>query len=234
MHFKNNFEDYISALTPKVARRVRDMETASQIFLFDKYGYLPSAGEIKMPVLKPYNGDIPQKLVAFHEAYSKCVTEATIHFFIADSLFTRIFRNPEKYLPFLKECKAVIGPDLSQYADMPLDMRYQHSLCNMLFMSLMQSYGISVIPNITWSLRDSYSFSFPPELENSIIAINSNGVNQSNLSKYLWTNGYEEARRILHPSHIIRYGFRVNGEEQANCTYFINERLNLLRNGRKW
>lgn len=232
MHFKNNFEDYISALTPKVARRVRDIETATNSFLYDYYGYLPTAGEIEWPVLEPNYTKLSARLEPFHIAWSKGMTDCVVHFFIDDSLFTRVFRNLEKYIPFLCKCVGVIGTDLSQYTDMPAEMRHRHAFCNVLMSSILQRNGANLYPNIAWSTRDSYNYSFPKNLKDSVIAINSNGVHKTDLSLYRWKAGYEIALQRLTPIQIIRYGQSVEGEATEISAYFFNERLKRLRYGR--
>lgn len=56
-------------------------------------------------------------------------------------------------------------------------MRYRHAYCNVLLSSIFQKEGINLYPNITWSRKDSYVYSFPNELSNSVVAINSKGAN---------------------------------------------------------
>ena len=194
---------------------------------------MPTAGEMKWPVLEPnYNVDV-RRLVPFHEALCYNITDAAIYFYIDDSLFLRIFRNLDKYLPFLKNCKAVIGPDVSQYTDMPAEMRYRHAWCNVTMSACLQEGGVNLYPNITWSKSDSYAYSFPQNLRNSVIAINSNGVHKSDLLLYRWKCGYRIAVQTLSPLHIIRFGQLVDGEDTSISSYFSNERLNMLRNGSK-
>ncbi len=188
---------------------------------------------MKWPVLEPNYNTIIDRLIPFNEAYSYGITNAVIHFFISDRLFMRIFRNPDKYLDFLRKCKAVIGPDMSQFVDMPAEMRYRHSICNALMSGYLQEKGVNIIPNITWSKCDSFSYSFPQNLRCSVIAINSNGVHSSDLSLYRWKQGYHMALKTLSPLHIIRYGQPVAGENNSISTFFCNERLKALRNGSK-
>ena len=227
-------EKYILTLREPIAKKIRRIEKSMRIFTEKVYGYLPTAGEMTWPVLEPnYNVDVI-RLVPFHEAYSYDITDAVIYFYIDDCLFLRIFTNPDKYLPFLKRCKAVIGPDVSQYTDMPAEMRYRHAWCNTTMSAYLQESGVNLYPNITWSRSDSYSYSFPQNLRSSIIAINSNGVHKSNLSLYRWKCGYRMAMMTLSPLHIIRFGQLVDGEDTSISSYFINERLNMLRNGSKW
>ena len=154
-------------------------------------------------------------------------------FYIDDELFLRVFRNPEKYIPFLCQCEGVIGPDMSQYTDMPAEMRYRHAYCNAYLSMLIQKEGGNLYPNITWSKSDSYWYSYPENLQNSVIAINSNGVHKNGLALYRWRQGYNMALIRLSPQQIIRYGQVVDGENTMISTYHINERLNMLKNGCK-
>ena len=89
------------------------------------------------------------------------IGEIVTHFFIADRLFMRVFRNPMKYIPFLKSCSGVIGTDVSQNVDMPQEMRFRHAWCNATMSKIFQNEGVNLYPNITWSIRDSFSYSFP-------------------------------------------------------------------------
>ena len=54
----------------------------------------------------------------------------------------------------------------------------------------------------------------------------------SNLSKFLWYKGYNEALHRLQPVRIIRYGSIMKDERQDISIYFENERLKMLKNGR--
>lgn len=231
--YEREAEKYILSLNAGSAKMTRTMENAMRIFTKFVYGYLPAAGEMKWPVLKPnYDVSVSHKqLIPFHEAYSYGLTKGIIHFFEADNLFTRIFCNPYKYLPFLKGCSGVVGPDLSQYTDMPAEMRYRHAWCNVTMSVFLQNEGVNIYPNVTWSKGDRFLYSCPRNLAGSVIAINSNAVHCSSLSLYRWRKGYEFIIHELHPVHIIRYGKPIDGELIDISSYHVNERLKLLRHG---
>lgn len=220
-------KDEVTKITHKKKKKQKeDFFYASMLDRMTVFGYF------QMPIIKPYNGEIPTRLVPFNVAFANKDYDCCVHFFIADKHFLRIFQNPNKYIPFLKKCKAVIAPDLSQYSNMHYPMRIYHAYCNRVIASLWQSKGVNVIPNVTWSLPDSYDYSFQGITENSVIAINCNGIKCCDLSKYLWYRGYNEALKRLHPSHIIRYGALMQNEREDISSYFINERLDYLKNGR--
>ena len=204
----------------------------AELFHSDLYGEMPQPFTTPLPALVSYCGETPRRLVPFNEAYAYKDYNCTVHFFINDLLFIRVLRNPEKYLMFFKKCHSVIGTDLSQYADMPGEDRYFCAYINRAFSAYLQRNGVMVIPNVTWSLPDSYVYSWSSMPKHSIIAINCKGILKHDLSKYLWHRGYKEAISKLHPTLIIRYGTRMPGEYTSISIYYENERLNYMRNGR--
>lgn len=184
---------------------------------------------LEMPSIDPYDGPVPSRLVGFNEA--KCEKEhyGTVHFYLDDSLFECVWNNTSKYVPLLKKYESIIGPDFSQYTDMTYDERYYNAWRNRTLTAHFQSYGINMITNVTWSLPDSYSYSFTGIPKHSIIAVNCTAIRGYNLSKYLWMKGYEEMLRQLEPRLIIRYGDRMPNENESISVYFPNERLQRLR-----
>lgn len=200
-------------------------------FQIDIYGNLPTAGKDKMPVLEPYNGDIPNKIVAFDEAYTQKETNCIVHFYEDDRRFLRLFRNPEKYLCFLKKCTAVIGPDLSQFIDMDYHTRLYHAYLNRAMAAWLQKNGVNIIPNVTWSCRDSFEYSRIGMPHNSIIAVNCTGILGHDVSMYMWREGYKNVVLPLQPSIIIRYGDKMPDENDRITIHFDNERLKRLRHG---
>ena len=191
------------------------------------YGSLPSASGVELPVLEPIDIEsiAPIRLQPFHEAYARKDYGCVVHFYIYDKHFLCVLRHPDRYLDFFKKCHAVIAPDLSQFADMSAEERYFSAYINRAFARYLQKNGVKVIPNVTWSLPDSYEYSFTGIPQYAPIAINCNGILKHDVSKYLWYRGYNEAITTLHPSLIIRYGTRMPNEHSEISLYFYNERL---------
>lgn len=193
---------------------------------------LQGKGILDMPRLEPYTGLIPGSLCPFNEAISKSRTDCGVHFYVDDYQFERVWNNTRRYIPYFVKCCCVIGPDFSQYGNMSYPMRLWNCYRNRVITSFLQHHGVSVVPNVTWSLPDSYDYSFSGIPTDSTIAINCTSVHSCNLSKYLWYKGYNEALKRLQPRHIIRYGTIMPGECTDISYYFENDRLKLLRNGR--
>lgn len=175
---------------------------------------------------------IPNKMIPFHEFHAHPVTDVCVHFFISDRQFATVRNNPMEYIPLLQKAQSVIAPDFSQYLSMPHRTRFINSFSNKILYELWKSEGIRTIPNATWSTPNSYKYSFIGIPTNSVIAINSNGILKSDMSKYFWREGYQAALTVLKPRLILRYGPKILGENTSISSYFSNERLNLLRNGR--
>ena len=203
----------------------------AELFHSDIYGSLPTAGKTPLPVLEPINDVYPKRLVPFNVAYANKDYDCIVHFYIDDHLFLRVLRHPEKYLQFFQKCHSVIGPDLSQYANLSAEDRYYSAYINRAFSAYLQRNSVRVIPNVTWSLPDSYSYSFCGLPKHSVVAINCTGILKHDVSKYLWLSGYHVAINTLHPSLIIRYGTVMYGEHKEISIYFVNERLKALRHG---
>jgi hypothetical protein len=232
--YKNLFDEVISE--EKISKKVKynrcRRRSICNYLNLDILCKVPLNLENGMPILEPYNGDIPKRMVAFDEAYTRNDTNCIVHFYEDDYRFLRLFRNPERYLDFLRQCALVVEPDLSQHADMPSPLRHTHAYFNRLMAVFLQKNGCRVISNLTWSLRDSYQYSISGRPRNSVVAVNCTGILGNDVSMYLWREGYKNVVLPLCPTNIIRYGDRMPGENIAISTYFYNERLNKLRHGR--
>lgn len=182
-----------------------------------------------IPVVKPYHGQIPQRFIPFSAANSCRDYSCGIHFYIDDYMFERIWRNPDRYIPPLQKYCCVIGPDFSQYVNMPAPLRLWNCYRNRLLTAYWQQQGINVIPNVTWSLPDSYDYSFTGMPKDSVIAINCTGIVQFDISKYFWNRGYNVGLERLEPRLIVRYGSVMANERKDISIYFENERLRYLK-----
>lgn len=186
----------------------------------------------EMPTLKACN-IIPTSLVSFNAALTAKDHNQCVHFFIDDYQFERIWNLPDRYVECLRQFQCVIAPDFSQYTDMPYPQRMWNNYRGKFIGALLQSQGVTVIPNVTWSLPDSYEYCFDGIPQQSVIAINSTGAARYGLTRFLWLKGYREALSRLRPLAVIRYGTMIPGEDTSVSIYFNNERvLNLRSYGR--
>ena len=186
----------------------------------------------EMPTLKACN-IIPTSLVSFNAALTAKDHNQCVHFFIDDYQFERIWNLPDRYVECLRQFQCVIAPDFSQYTDMPYPQRMWNNYRGKFIGAWLQSQGVTVIPNVTWSLPDSYEYCFDGIPQQSVIAINSTGAARYGLTRFLWLKGYREALSRLRPLAVIRYGTMIPGKDTSVSIYFNNERvLNLRSYGR--
>lgn len=198
----------------------------SLTFTHDKIGF---------PVISPTNiENLPEKMISFSKAIPSKDSFQIVHFYESDTAFVRIMNNPKKYAEILKKFQVVISPDFSQKLDMPSFICFQNSWWNKAFGAYWQTLGITVIPNVAWSRPDSYEYAFQGIPTKSTIAINCTGIKGNPMSKYFWMRGYEEALKRLNPTLIIRYGDKMNNEDESRSIYYENENLKNLKNGSKW
>lgn len=186
----------------------------------------------EMPTLKACS-IIPTSLVSFNVALTAKDHNKCVHFFIDDYQFERIWNLPDRYVECLRQFQCVIAPDFSQYTDMPYPQRMWNNYRGKFIGAWLQSQGVTVIPNVTWSLPDSYEYCFDGIPQQSVIAINSTGSARYGLTRFLWLKGYREALSRLRPLAVIRYGTMIAGEDTSVSIYLNNERvLNLRSYGR--
>lgn len=107
-----------------------------------------------------------------------------VHFFVSDYMFIGLLNASDDELRELAEARFVITPDFSQYADMPPEQRRHNCLLNRFVAARMQSLGVNIIVNATWSTPDSFAYCFDGLPAGCAIAINSNGARRLDASKY--------------------------------------------------
>lgn len=180
--------------------------------------------EYQMPRVKPFEGEIPSEIMSFNRARAlKQNPSIGVHFYVHDSFFNCVWNAPTKYVEMFKRFWGIISTDYSVYAEMTISEVMWNSFRNKLLAAWYQKQGVIVIPNVSWSRSWSYGFCFDGFPKHSIIAINSTGIGKDPFSIKLWMEGYQRALEVLEPVKIIRYGAKINGEDEAISIYFPND-----------
>lgn len=189
-----------------------------------------------MPQIEAYNDTLPARLIPFHEAragyYSGVATTGCPHFYIEDSRFMCLLNDLPKYTTMLSCFPMVITPDFSIKMDMPEPMKMYNSYLNKVIGRYLQLHNVSTIPNVVWAGPNSYHYCFAGYPKGSVVAVNSMGIKGDSRSVFFWLKGYEEMLTRLRPSHIIRYGEMIPGENVSISTFYSNNHLNRMRHGR--
>lgn len=168
-----------------------------------------TSGKLDMPTLEPCDF-VPTDLLGFNYAKSSNDANKTIHFFIDDYQFERLWNDPEKYLPLVQGFEAVMTPDFSLYMDMPLPMQQWNEYRRRALGNFWQRNGLTVIPTLSWSDERSYGFCFGGLPKRSTLATSTVGVKRDEDAMRTWCAGMAKALRVLRPTRLLLYGGAVD------------------------
>ena len=175
----------------------------------------PGAGKYDIPQLAPvYENEIGEikEWIGFNYVLSDKEPEGkAVHFFIDDYQFQRLWNSPEKYMEKLARYEAVLTPDFSPYADMPLATQIFNHYRKHWVGALMQEYGVKVVPTIRAS-RDERSLDFylDGEPKGGVVCISSMWTSDDEAREY-FLRECETMRKTLKPEKIYVYGNEVEG-----------------------
>lgn len=150
-----------------------------------------------------------------------------LHFFLDDYQFERVWKEPNKYLPYLKRFKYVIAPDFSLYVDHPKAVQifnhYRKHWCARYW----QDHGVSVIPCMCWSDESSFEWCFDGTPKNSTVCVSTiGGFGNHGCDKEAWLKGFREMYCQIKPCHVILMG-KEYPEIECDCKVSVinNEQL---------
>lgn len=163
-------------------------------------------GKYDIPELKPIKFSTCET-IGFNEA-KRCKNrnDKAVHFFLDDYQFERVWNRPDTYINMLKQFKYVFSPDFSIYSDYPKALQIYNHYRKHWVGAYMQFNGISVIPTIGWSNKESFEWCFDGEPKGSAIVVSSIGTQKNKQVKELFMNGYNEMLKRLEPTQILFYG----------------------------
>lgn len=169
------------------------------------------AGKFDIPIVEPPNVDLKENLQLVRFDFSRKIPEHErkgkgLHFFIDDYKFIQVWREPKKYIDFLKTFDFVIAPDFSVYIDFPFALQVLAHYRRQWLTAYWQNHGVNVIPDVSWSDERSFEYCFDGIPKNSIVAVSSAGMCGSNFNKKLLNDGWKKMMEVLEPSTIILYG----------------------------
>ena len=170
-------------------------------------GQFDHEGLYDAPILSPVTEVekltwLPFNRVKAEESPERC----GIHFFMDDYIFERCWHDPARYAQLLLRFGAVVSPDFSLFTDDPRAVQIYNHWRKHQLAAYWQSYGMTVIPTICWSDRDSFEWCFDGEPMDSVVAVSSVGTQKNPFARQLFLDGYLEMLRRLCPIHIIFYG----------------------------
>lgn len=182
--------------------------TFEKVNLFD-YDEERTAGFYQMPVIEKTDHE-PDALMTFNYALNTDDFKKGICFYIDDYQFERLWNEPHKYMERLSMFDCCLTPDFSLYTDMPIAMQIWNIYRSRLIGQIMQDYGITVIPTLSWSNPDSYKFCFDGIEPGGTVSVSTVGVMTSEDAQNIWRDGMDEAIKRLEPTLIVAYGSKID------------------------
>lgn len=180
-------------------------------------------GKYEIPTLEPVD-HIPTTLQGFNYILNKPNYAAGVHFFLDDYQFERIWKRPDFYIEKLVDFDCVLTPDFSLYTDMPVAMQLWNVYRSRLIGQMMQNWGYTVIPTVSWASPESFEFCFDGLPHNSTVAISTIGIKQRKERFELWKDGVDAMIKKITPNRILVYGGKVDYDYKGiEVIYFGNE-----------
>ena len=178
-------------------------------FKFDLVAGAELVGEFDFPKLKKTRY-VPRQLIPFN-ALKTCrdLSGSCCHFFIDDYQFERVWNTPARYIPLLKRCEGVIGPDFSMYSNMSRAQIIWNCYRNRVITFWLQKNGIPAIPVLEWSSIADFDFCFDGIPAGSVVAIGLYGCLENGIKRFSLLQGFYRACELVRPKTVIAYGTRI-------------------------
>lgn len=168
----------------------------------DRYG---------IPIMPPIN-IAPEETVDFSESFSRKIKnhkKLNVNFYISDAQFTRLWRNPDKYLWHLSCFHSVMSPDFSialGKRGMPFALNLYNKYRNHALCWYMHTQGIKVIPSVSIGDRESWDWIFIGLPKHSTLSVCTNGRVRSKAARLEFCEGFYEMCRRLEPLRVVIVG----------------------------
>lgn len=157
--------------------------------------------------------------VPFHiAAKEKNPKKAICHFFEDDYQFERVWKDCDRYIPILKNFKAVCTPDFSSYSNMPLAMQIWNRYRNRSLAYYMWLNDVNIVPTVGWGSEETYGYCFDGLPKNSTLSVSTNGCFTKE-GKECYRNGFKEMCRRLEPNRIIIIGREIEVDVNVEKIY---------------
>lgn len=164
-------------------------------------------GEYGIPQIQPVYEMDAKLWLGFNyvKSTAKITPQTGVHFFLDDYQFDRVWYSPNKYLKYLEKFSCVLSPDFSLYSDFPKTIQLFNHYRKHWCAAFWQEHGITVIPTIAWSDKESFEWCFDGEPEGGIVAVSNVGCMNNKESRKAFEEGYNEMLTRLQPKEVLFY-----------------------------
>lgn len=190
-------------------------------------GQFEGAGKYDIPEILPLY-DMPEvsEWIPFNYVLSdRQPTGKGVHFFIDDYQFERCWAEPARYVQTLRRYRAVLAPDFSPYADMPLATQIYNHYRKHWLARYWQENGVTVIPTIRAAADDrSLEWYLDGEPRGGVVAISAMWTNTAEGREFFLEKEYKIMRETLNPTHVLVYGGKLEIPDTEQIKSFTQGR----------
>lgn len=176
----------------------------------------------------------PTELIGFNYAKTSKRYTSGVHFYLDDYQFERLWSHPEDYINLLKKFDCVFTPDFSLYVNMPRAMQIWNTYRSRLIGYILTLNGITVIPTVSWSDRDSFDWCFEGLPRESTLSISTIGVVRDKAAFELWKDGVKEMIKRLSPKRLLVVGNKVDFDFGDIEVVYYDTDIKKRKDGYKW
>ena len=196
-------------------------------------GGMQFSGEYDMPVIRPYSGSIPDRIIPFNLAMSSSDYDCGVHYYIDDYQFERVWRMPERYISKLRKYKCVIAPDYSVFLDTSVTLNawtiYRSSVLAYYF----QQNGIEVIPNMSVSFGKTKMASIEALPDKSVLSVCTLKANHNYFTQRIMRQYIREVIDAKHPTTLMIYGHQIEISAKIPVFYYENSTISRMKQWNK-
>jgi hypothetical protein len=162
-------------------------------------------GKYGIPVIYRQEPDLKNlAFIGFHNTTLKDTknNHKTVHFFKDDITFNRVWTNPARYIPSLRQYKQVLSPVFSGFINIPPAEQIHNVFKRQWCGAYWQRHGITVIPAVGWGSEESFKFCFDGIEKGATVAVSALG------SKKIWKEwiaGFKMMCEKIDPRKVICY-----------------------------
>lgn len=169
-------------------------------------------GKYNVPNIEPVHKVNVSEWIGFNYVKSnkKQVDKIGVNFFLDDYQFERVWNEPGRYTEFLKPFGAVLSPDFSLYMDFPKAVQIYNHYRKHWCAAYWQEKGLTVIPTIAWSDKDSFEWCFDGEPQGGIVAVSNVGCMRNKAARQAFMTGYNEMITRLQPSKVLMFAHKMD------------------------
>lgn len=164
-----------------------------------------------IPILPPVNAYV-EDTIDFGESFSRKIKNhrhLNVNFYVSDTVFQRMWNNPDKYLGHLSCFQSVMSPDFSiatGKCGMPFALNLYNKYRNHALSWYLHINGITVIPSVSIPDKDNYDWCFTGIPKRSTLSVCTNGRIRAKASRVEFCEGFYEMCERLEPLRVILVG----------------------------